>query len=438
MAKIFEKHLAKVTSLSHDGRGIAHINKKTTFIFGALPGEEVEFRYTKMHSQYDEGSILEVLQAADSRVKPRCEFFGICGGCSLQHVNPRVQLEHKETVLMERLEHIANAKPLEMMPVLHDEIWGYRHRARLSVHYRSHKNKVVVGFREQNSHLVADISHCDVLAPVIGDKISALSSMLSSLSVKAQIPQIEIAVTPKITALVIRHLAPLKEEDFFLIEKFADENQFYLYLQPKGNQSIYLHYPKKEGVSLEYEIPNHRVRIQFQPLQFTQINPNINLKMIDLAIQLLEPTQKDHILDLFCGIGNFTLPLARYCESVVGIEGDHHSVLQAKKNTGLNDIKNAEFFTANLFDKCEDAPWAGRRYDKLLLDPPRAGAKEIIPLIKHFQPSRIVYVSCHSATLARDIKTLLELGYTLEKAGMMDMFPHTQHAEAIALLTKKT
>lgn len=437
MSKYFEKHSATISGLSHDGRGIAHINKKITFIFGALPGESVEFRYTKFHRQFDEGAVLNVLEAAPERVTPRCAFFAICGGCSLQHMDPNFQLQHKEAVLLEHLRHIGQTSPREILPPLQDTLWGYRHRARLSVHDSAKKNKVKVGFREQNSHFVADITRCEVLAPVIGDKIEAFSALLFQLKAKAQIPQIEIAVTEKISALVIRHLVPLCEDDLAKIEAFAKDNHFTLYLQPKGSSSIHL-YPEKENFALEYEIPAHQLNMQFQPWQFTQINPRVNVKMIDRALELLEPQENERILDLFCGIGNFTLPLARYCQQVVGVEGDNEAVQQARKNAQLNSISNAEFFTANLFENCEGAAWASRtHYDKILLDPPRAGAQEIMPLLKRFNAPRIVYVSCNSATLARDIKILVEMGYNLEKAGIMDMFPHTQHAESIALLRKK-
>lgn len=441
MTKPIEKQFATISALSHEGRGIAHIENKTTFIFGALPGEEVEFRYTRRHRQYDEGTVIRILKASPSRIRPRCAFFGVCGGCALQHLNIEDQLAHKESVLSERFQHISHILPRENLTPLHDEPWGYRHRARLSVHYSLQKQKVVVGFREQHSHRVADITHCEVLAPAFGPKIKALADMLNLLSVKDKIPQIEIAITDTVCALIIRHLAVLNEEDLKHIDAFAQTHQCCIYLQAKGPESLVFrasgsHLENKAAI-LEYSLPLHQVRIQFQPLQFTQINPRINVKMIDRAIELLAPTEDDHILDLFCGIGNFTLPLARYCKSITGVEGDPHSVSQARHNAKLNDIKNASFFTANLFEGNDGEPWARGPFNKVLLDPPRAGAKEILPLIHRLQPSHIVYVSCHSATLARDIHSLLELGYTLEKAGMMDMFPHTQHAEAIALLQKK-
>jgi 23S rRNA (uracil1939-C5)-methyltransferase len=442
MSKHSQKDRAKITALSHEGRGIAHVNNKTTFILGALPGETVEFRYAKYHRQFDEGIAIRVEEPSLARVAARCEYFGVCGGCSLQHMAPGAQIQHKESVLLERLKHIGHAVPLEILPALRGEIFGYRNRARLSAHYRSKDNKVAVGFREQNSHFVTDINMCPILEPRVGNKIEAISQLLLSLDAKAKIPQIEIVVTDAICALVIRHLIPLSEADLKQIDEFALENNFHIYLQPKGNESVYLRSrdPSSQQIdsaALEYHIEKHQVRIQFQPLQFTQINSEMNLKMVDRAIELLAPTQDDRILDLFCGVGNFTLPLARYAGSVVGVEGDSAAVSQAQKNAELNGITNAEFFTANLFDNSAGAPWAKGQYDKILLDPPRAGAQEIIPLIAKFQPSRIVYVSCHTATLARDVKHFLELGYTLEKAGVMDMFPHTQHAEAIALLTAK-
>lgn len=437
MSKYYEKHTAKIDALSHDGRGIARIKNKTTFIFGALPGEEIEFRYTKFHRQFDEGTTLTVLKASPDRVKPLCQFFGVCGGCALQHMDHALQLKNKQTVLIDHLRYLGETEAREILPPLQDQIWGYRHRARLSAHFNAKKNKVSVGFREQNSHFVADISRCDVLAPVIGEKLPELSDLLSTLEAKAQIPQVEIAISSKVSALILRHLSPFSPNDLQRIRDFAEKYNFFIYFQPKNAASLHLFYPEEKDFSLEYAIPKHELRLQFQPSHFTQINPALNLKMIDQALELLEPKPHERILDLFCGIGNFTLPLARYSKSVVGVEGDEASVKQAIKNAELNNIKNTAFFKANLFENGEHAAWAQEAYDKILLDPPRAGAKEIIPLLKRFQASSIVYVSCNTATLARDIKLLRELGYTLEKTGMMDMFPHTQHSEAIALLKRK-
>lgn len=427
---------AQVSQLNHEGRGITHINGKTTFIFGALPDETINFQYTRCHSKLDEANTIEVLAPSESRVTPQCKHFGICGGCSLQHMSPNTQREHKLNVLLEHFEHQAQCAPQQILPALYDEPWGYRRRARLSVKFVEKKNSVLVGFRERNSSFVAKIEQCETLHPSVGHKIRAISDCLMQLETKSSIPQIEVAIGDTITALIIRHLVPLPEADTEKLVSLSKEHQFQLYLQPKSHDSIHCIYPSTPE-KLFYTLPESDIKIYFKPGQFTQINQAINKKMITRAIELLDLNENDTVLDLFCGIGNFSLPIARKVKMVTGVEGSSEAITQAKENANINNLINTHFYVADLSTNLDDQPWANQQYNKILLDPARAGAKELIHLIPQWSPNRIVYVSCNPITLARDTQHLLQLGYQLEKAGVMDMFPHTEHIEAIALFTKK-
>lgn len=425
---------ATVEALNHEGRGVAHVNGKTTFLFGALPTETVQFRYTRCHSKYDEGATTEVITASSDRAIPRCQHFGVCGGCSLQHLLPEKQRSHKQAVLLEHFLHQAHCAPKEILPPLFADEYGYRRRARLSVKYVTKKNAVLVGFRERDSSFVADIKQCETLHPSIGYKIKLLSELLMCLETKSDIPQLEISIGDTISAVIVRHLIKLPESDREKLILFAKEHALCFYCQPKGPDSIHPLYPEKPP-TLFYDIPAENLKMEFVPAQFTQINQAVNLKMIARALELLALTKDDHVLDLFCGIGNFSLPIARHCAQVTGVEGSESAIAQAIQNAKKNNLQNTEFYTSDLSAEIT-GKWREKRYDKILLDPPRAGAAEMLPYIARFQPSRIVYISCNPITLARDTQTLLQLGYCLEKAGVMDMFPHTEHIEAIALLTR--
>ena len=431
-----EPAIAQITQLSHEGRGIAHINGKTTFIWGGLPGETVAFRYTQLHRQFDEGMAIKVLEnpSADRAIPP-CAHFGVCGGCSLQHMTNEAQLKHKQKILLEHFQHQAHCQPKTQLPPLTGNSLAYRRKARLSVRFVPKKEAVLVGFRERGSSYVAMINQCEILHPSIGLKINAFSELLMQCEKKSDIAQLEIAVSDTITAVIIRHLSDLPEHDKQLLIHFAKENNLHLYLQPKGPDSICALHPEKPE-TLFYAIPAHNITMTFKPEQFTQINTEINKKMIDRAIDLLALTAADHVLDLFCGIGNFSLPIAKYCAAVVGVEGSESAIKQAQKNARENNIHNATFFTQDLTHDLMDSPWSKKQYNKVLLDPARAGALEIIPHFAVWKPERIVYISCNPITLARDTKELIALGYTLEKAGVMDMFPHTEHVEAIAVFVK--
>jgi len=424
---------ALIESLSHDGRGIAKINGKTTFISGALPEENVLFRYVKRKATYDEGVMTQILEASPLRQIAKCQHYGVCGGCNLQHLSPLQQISHKQSVLAEMLLHQANVQPKEWLPPLQADVWGYRGKARLGVKYVPGKDKVLVGFREKNSHFLADLVRCEILHPAVGTHLTEISHLLYQLKIRAHIPQIEIATDDENTALIIRHVAELPEEDLNKLKNFATEYQYKIYLQPKGIDSIHLLYPEQASNLMTYHLQKYHLKFNFHPTQFTQINPKINQLMIERALTLLDLSSTDRVLDLFCGIGNFTLPIAQFCHHVVGVEGEKNAVIQAEMNAELNAIKNAKFYCANLFDSSYNELWSQQKYDKLLLDPPRTGAKEVLAHLRIWQPQRVVYVSCNPATLARDCKILIDQGYQLEKMGVMDMFPHTQHVEAIAL-----
>ncbi len=427
---------ATIESLSHEGRGITHINSKTTFVFNGLPGETVEFRYTRCSGSHDEGQAINISHPSTERVDPACVHYGMCGGCSLQHLNHSSQIELKQKTFLELLQHQANTQPQNILPPIIANPLGYRRKARIGVKLVPGKNKVLVGFRERDKRFVANLNQCEVLHPHVGKKIDAFSQFIMQLDARDTIPQLEIAVADDHTALIVRHLEELSATDLQQLKQFAIDHDFYLYLQPKGLNSIHLFHPDNADPLLTYYLPKQELQFKFHPTQFTQVNHDINQLMVQQALDLLDLQKTDTVLDLFCGIGNFTLAVAKHCNQVVGIEGDDGSVNQARINATLNNITNTEFFTADLFIPVSDAPWAKSRYNKIILDPPRAGAIDILNMIDQWQPEKIVYISCNPATLARDTRVLVEKGYTLKNGGIMDMFPHTKHVEAMCLFER--
>ncbi len=430
-----------ITDLSHEGRGIAHINGKTTFIQDALPGETVLIQMTKKYRQYDEAKTTAVINSSPDRVTPKCSHYGICGGCSLQHLSTEAQLQHKEKTLLAQLIQFAGIQTETLLPPLKGKSWGYRRRARLGVRYVAKKQAVLVGFREKNGRYLAQLQGCETLEPKIAQLILPLQSLIQSLKAYQAIPQIEAALGDETLALVFRHLTPLEVTDQDKLKVFAMENQLQLYLQPGNESTTHCLWPEIEPKRLSYRLNIDSgllkpLELFFEPSHFIQINAAINQSMIKCAMELLAPNFSDQILDLFCGLGNFSLPLATQCQSVVGVEGALELVEQARKNAMHNAISNVQFYTADLSSPIKDQAWSQKPFNKLLLDPPRSGALEIIQQISSWQIERIVYVSCNSATLARDAAELIKQGYQLKQAGVMDMFPHTQHSEAICLFTK--
>ncbi|MDH3831942.1 MAG: 23S rRNA (uracil(1939)-C(5))-methyltransferase RlmD, partial [Gammaproteobacteria bacterium] len=377
-----------IESLGHDGRGVTHLDGKAVFIDGALPGEVVSFEYLTSRKKFDEGRVTEVQQASPDRVEPKCPHFGLCGGCSLQHLEAGAQIRAKQQVLLDNLGHIGRVEPESVLPPLTGQIWGYRTKGRLGAKDVIKKGKVLVGFREKRSSYVADLHRCEVLHPSVGGKFQELSALIEQLDARARIPQIEVAVAGDITALVFRHLQPLTDTDVEKLKRFALDNQFRIYLQPAGPDSIQPLSP--EDSSLCYRLPVQDIEIHFRPTDFTQINTRINEQMIARVLDMMALHTSDRVLDLFCGLGNFTLPMAQQAGLVVGVEGEAGLVSRARENAVLNAIDNAVFYTANLIDNHIEASWAGEGYNKVLLDPPRSGAAEVLDMLGNIGPERIV------------------------------------------------
>jgi 23S rRNA (uracil1939-C5)-methyltransferase len=427
---------ADIESLSHDGRGVCHVEGKAVFVPGALPGEKVLFRYTRRARRHDEGVVEQVLTPAPERVAPRCAHFGVCGGCALQHMDPAAQVHLKQGLLAEALARIGKVEPLRWLPPLSGEPWGYRRKARLGVRFVAKKGRVLVGFRERGSAFVADLARCDVLRPEMGERLPALAALVESLSIRERVAQIEVAQGDGPTVLIFRVLDPPTETDRARLLAFAAETGLHVYLQPGGADSV-APLPG-QAVRLSYRLPAHAVEIGFEPFDFTQVNLELNRLMVDQALELLDPQPDERVLDLFCGLGNFTLPIARRAAAVVGVEGDAGLVLRARRNAEQNGIGNVDFQQADLYGApSAAAPWHQERFDKALLDPPRTGAREVLDALAATGVRRIVYVSCYPATLARDAAHLVHaLGFRLVAAGAMDMFPHTAHLESMALLER--
>jgi len=426
---------ADITDLSHDGRGVTHINGKAVFVSRALAGERVRLRFTGKHRHYDEASVEEVLSASPDRVEARCAHFGVCGGCALQHLDPAAQIAAKQRVLLENFERIGKVQPAQWLPALTDQPWGYRRKARLSVKYVEKKGRVLVGFRESNGRYVADIARCEVLHPAVGERIALIAQLLEGMDGKREIPQIEVAAGDDLVALIFRHLQPLTARDSEALLQFGKTHGLGIYLQPGGIDSVAPLWP--EDARLSFRLPAYDVELEFRPLDFIQVNAGMNRRMIEHALTLLEPQPGDRVLDLFCGLGNFTLPLARRAAQVTGVEGDAGLERRAQQNAQRNNVENATFFSADLAADQRATPWAKADYELLLLDPPRSGAAEILQYLPKRSARRLVYVSCHPASLARDAGTLVnQHGFKLRSAGVMDMFPHTAHVESIALFER--
>ena len=424
-----------IDSLSQDGKGVARIDDKAVFIDGALPGEKVTFTYTSKRSKYDEGTIHEVLEASDERVEPKCKHFSICGGCSLQHLDEDAQVRHKQQSMLDALKHIGHVEPAEVFEPIVGDKWAYRRKARLGVRHVRKKGRVLVGFREKQGGFLADIQSCEVLHDSVGPKLTEFQDLIYGMDAKEELPQIEVAVGDEGTALIVRHLEPLSTGDQEKLIAFAKEHDYQLYLQPKGPTTVHLVYPEK--AELFYEHPTFDTKVMFGPQDFFQVNSSINVQMVPRAVELLNLTGTEKVLDLFCGLGNFTLPIARKAGEVTGVEGDDIMVARARGTALANGITNTEYFSCNLMGDMKGEAWLKKEYDCILLDPPRSGAKEVIEHFGKLNAKRIVYVSCHPGTLARDADALVNThGYKLLGAGIMDMFPHTAHVESIAVFEK--
>ncbi len=451
-----EAELGTVESLTHEGEGVVH-SGKTAFIAGALPGEVVRFQRVRRRKRHDEATLLEIVQPSAVRATPRCAHFGVCGGCALQHLEAGRQIEAKHAELRDSLERVGHATPERWLEPLRGPLWGYRRRARLGARYVPKKGRVLVGFRERLAPYIAAIERCEVLAPPLGELIAPLSALLTRLSIRGRVPQIEVAVGDNATALVLRTLDTPPPDDLVRLREFERAHTVRIYLQPAGLDSVMRLSPPGAATPaaaaapvapapvdaapvaeepLCYGLPDFDVRFEFAPTDFIQVNAAMNQALIARAVSLLEPTEESRILDLYCGLGNLTLPLARRAGWVVGVEGDRTLVERARHNARLNALRNVEFIEADLANPLPQAlPWLASGFSDVLLDPPRAGAREVMRTIARIRPRRVLYISCHPGSLARDVGMLVhDHGFVLRAAGVLDMFPHTTHVESLALL----
>ncbi len=434
---------AEVTSLDHEGRGVARLDGRVTFIADALPGETVEFKYLSQRRDQAEGQVTAVLVASPDRVTPPCEHFGLCGGCALQHLAPAKQIEWKQHELMQTLQRVGKVTPREIAPALTAPTLGYRRRARVGVKFVEKKGGTLVGFRERGCSFLATLKSCKVLDPRVGEKLTVIARMIDTLSVRALIPQIEMAAADHVV-LVMRVLQPPTEQDRATLAAFSAEHGFEILLQPGGLNTIE---PLEEVLSdgsrrpgtrwpLHYSPDGSEAQLAFEPADFIQVNGPLSEAMVRQSIEWLDPQPGDSVLELFAGLGNFTVPLAKTGVAVTAVEGDKGLVARGDANCKANGCGAVQWHVADLFKPDSQAPYLQAHFDLALIDPPRAGAIEIMPLLIAKKPKRILYVSCHPATLARDAALLVEGGYVLTKAGAMDMFPHTSHVESMALFER--
>lgn len=444
--KVLEKFELVIESLDQDGRGVGHREGKAVFVEGALPHERVIYERTRNKSSFEVGRMTALLEEGNLRVKPRCPHFGLepgcCGGCAMQHLDPSAQVAIKQRVLMDALWHIGKIRPEVVLPPIYGPFWGYRHRARLTVRDVAKKGGVLVGFHERSSSFVADMKTCAILPKHVSDMIEPMRALVESLEIRQRMPQIEVAVDGEgRTALVFRHLVPIPDSDVEKLLAFGREHGADIWLQPKGPDTAHPVDPALID-ALGLRLPEFDVRIAFRPTDFTQVNHRLNETMVSRAVRMLRVEPGHHVVDFFCGLGNFTLPLARRSEHVTGIEGSDALVARAKAGAEANGLAGkADFVARNLFTWSEpdwDALWNKLGgIDRVLLDPPREGAQAVCQVLAATdrRPERVVYVSCNPATLARDCAILMHQGgWRLLGAGVMNMFPHTGHVESIALL----
>ncbi|HTQ36455.1 MAG TPA: 23S rRNA (uracil(1939)-C(5))-methyltransferase RlmD [Steroidobacteraceae bacterium] len=437
---LIEAVAGRVDALNSEGWGVVRgAGGKAVFVAGALPGELVEYRVRRRQRGHDQAELVAVLEPAADRVAPRCAHFGVCGGCALQHLAPQSQLAVKDAELRETLRRIGKVEPAQWLPPLAGDPWGYRRRARLGARFVHAKGRSLVGFREKMSSHVADVEHCEVLRPEVGRLVGELGRLVSGLSIRERLPQIEAAVGDGAVVLVLRVLAPPSAGDRALLAAFERRHGIRLLLQAGGPDR--LEALSGDGPELWYDLPAYDLRLAFEPADFVQVNGAMNRLLVDRVLALLEPTPESVVLDLYCGLGNFTLPLARRAARVVGIEGEAGLVARAAANARRNGLANVRFHAANLageqaVQSCLALAGA-EGYSQVLIDPPRTGALDVLPALARIAPRRLVYVSCHPGSLARDLGILVSrLGFTLRAAGIADMFPHTGHVESVAVLER--
>lgn len=426
-----------IESLDHEARGITRLEGKAIFVDSALPGETVEYASFRRKPSYELAHLVRVLKPSSARLEPRCPHFGICGGCTMQHMDPAAQMAAKQRVLEDSLWHIGRVRPEHMLAPTQGEAWGYRHRARLAVRKLPENGGMLIGFHERRSSYIADMKTCEVLPPHISALLMPLRQLFGALSIAERLPQVEIAVGEHCTALLLRILEPLKANDEQLLRGFADRHGVVFYLQAKGVDSVYRFHPLP-GPRLSYTLPEFDLEFDFRPTDFTQVNHAVNRILVRRALRLLDSQPGERIADMFCGLGNFTLPIARSGATVVGIEGSAGLVQRGREGAAANGLAECvEFSVANLFECTEKSLAVLGRFDKMLIDPPREGAIQLVNALGTEGLSRIVYVSCNPATLARDAAVLVSTkGYRFVAAGAVNMFPHTSHVESIAVFER--
>ncbi|NMM28793.1 MAG: 23S rRNA (uracil(1939)-C(5))-methyltransferase RlmD [Glaciimonas sp.] len=444
-------NMIEIESLDMDGRGVGHLRNedgsvgKVVFVEGALPGEHVGYQTYRKKAHWEAATMIAIHRESALRVQPKCDYFGLCGGCAIQHLEPSAQVAVKQRVLEDNLWHIGRVRAETILRPIYGPIWGYRYRARLSVNCVPKKGGVLVGFHEKKSRYITDMKTCEILPPHVSKMLVPLRHLIATLSIVRQLPQIELAVTENITAMVLRIMAPLTAADEIKLKVFADAHAVHWWLQPNGPETAVPFYP--ENTTLHYSLPEFGVKIPFKPTDFTQVNHHINRVMVARALCLLDAQASDRVADLFCGLGNFTLPIATQARAVVGIEGSAALTERALENAQANGLaQKTQFLCRNLFEATTHDFIALGKFDRLLIDPPRDGAIAICQALAGLKrshpdmmPTRIVYVSCSPSTLARDAGLLVqEGGYTLKYAGIVNMFPHTAHVESMAVFDLNT
>ncbi len=429
--------IVDILSLDHEGHGIARIDGKVTFVDDALAGERAEITVYRKHAKYNSAHAVSILKASAQRTTPRCQYFGRCGGCSMQHLEASAQVAAKQRVLEENLARIGKVTPDVVMRPLHGPSWAYRTRARMSARFVDKKGGVLVGFREKRSSFITEMSSCEILTPDVSALIQPLREMMVHLSNASRIPQVEIAVGEHITVLLFRLLEPWSDDDRVIVRSFAEQHQIQIWEQSKGPDTVKPFWPDI-APELSYSLPEFGLTMPFRPTDFTQVNVAINRALVSRAMRLLQPKVGERIADMFCGLGNFSLPIATSGADVIGIEGSPELVARARENALRNKLPNAHFVVDNLFEMTPEKFATLGHIDKLLIDPPRSGAAELVKSLPDSgAPHRIVYISCDAATLARDAGELCHnKGYRLKAAGVANMFPHTAHVESIALFER--
>jgi len=431
-----------IESLDHEARGVARADGKVIFVEGALPQEQVTAEIIRKKPSFNTAKTMSVERPSWMRVTPKCRYFGICGGCVMQHLDPVAQVAVKQRLLEDAFAHLADLKPQQMLAPIDGPDWGYRYRGRLAIRWVKKKDMILVGFHERRSSFVADMTSCEVLPKAVSDLLVPLRHLIASLDQPTRFPQIEVAVGEGVIALVLRHLEPLTDSDRERLTAFETTHGIQWWLQAKGPDTIVL-LNEAQAVPLTYALPAFDIRMPFRPTDFTQVNHQINQVLVSRALQLLDVKPTERVIDLFCGLGNFTLPLATQGQCVLGVEGSQTLVSRAQSAAQDNDITNARFQVSDLFAFTNDhyqslVDEIGGPVDKLLIDPPREGALAVCEVLSQLEPSerpkRIVYVSCNPATLARDAGVLCHTGgYRLRQAGVVNMFPHTGHVESMAV-----